>query len=442
MESRRDDVEILASVAGLLLEPREPGDLADRFLAGVLGLFPGDAALFHVPGGGRVSAIGLSPAEADRLAGELGGGAGRLGAASVVGPGRWAQVLVAEPGATSRALLALFSTRPDVYDPERDGRLLEQLARQGAAAVAHAREHRRIRERAERHAMEAEQIERVRSALERHSREMEGILAARGRFFAQMTHELRTPISAIIGYVDLMGQGVLGRLTARQADVLGRLSASARQLLDLVNEILDLSKLESGKVATGCEEVDLQALVGEAVSMVELEAAHKGLELRVHYADPAPPLRTDAGRFRQILVNLLSNAVKFTDAGRVSVTVRHIRETGATTPAEAPACAPGAAGWIGIAVEDTGPGIPKEELESIFGEYVQLDAATRGTGLGLAISRHLARLLGGELIADSIVGMRSTFVLYLPCPAPPDGAAAEAIDTAITAKASPLSNTM
>src|SRR5690606_18509096 len=154
--------------------------------------------------------------------------------------------------------------------------------------------------------------------------------------------------------------------------------------------------------------------------------------------DPPPPLRTDAGRLRQILVNLLSNAVKFTDAGRVSVTVRHVpidgdgtaRGAGDDALRAAPACRPGANGWVGFAVEDTGPGIPSEELESIFGEYIQLDEAPRGTGLGLAISRHLARLLGGELVAESVVGARSTFILYLPCPAPAAGAAVDASDPA------------
>lgn len=442
MESRRDDVEAFASVASLLLEPREPGELADRFLARVLGLFRGDAAIFHVPGDGgdRVSAVGLSAADAARLAEEMAGEVGPSWAPALVARPPWAQVLVAWAGteaASSRAILALFSSRPDVYDVERDGRLLEHLARHGTAAVQRAREDWRLRELAERHAVQVEQLERIRSALERHSRDLEAILAARGRFFAQMTHELRTPINAIIGYIDLMGQGVLGRLTARQAEVLGRLSASAGQLLGVVNDILDLSKLEFGKITTGRQDVDVRTLVREAVALVELEAARKGLELRVHCPDPAPPLRTDPGRLRQILLNLLSNAVKFTDAGRVTVSVRHIP----VAADDAPACRPGADGWVGFAVEDTGPGIPSEELESIFGEYIQLDEAPRGTGLGLAISRHLARILGGELVAESIVGARSTFILYLPCPAPAPGAPVEASDPArIAAELSPSSH--
>src|SRR5690606_8666990 len=158
----------------------------DRFLARVVGLLGGDAAIFHVPGDGgdRVSAVGLSEGDAARLVVELAGEAGPSPAAAMVTRPPWAQVLVAWAGteaAASRAILALFSARPDVYDVERDGRLLEHLARHGTAAVQRAREDWRLREQAERHAVQAEQLERIRSALERHSRDLEGILAARGR---------------------------------------------------------------------------------------------------------------------------------------------------------------------------------------------------------------------------------------------------------------------
>ncbi|HEX6940444.1 MAG TPA: HAMP domain-containing sensor histidine kinase [Longimicrobiales bacterium] len=438
MVFHRDDVEALASVACLLLEPAEPEELADRFLARVAELFPSDAGLFHVPGPGRgqVSVVGLSPAVAERLAAEL-SGATAAPPAQGGGIAGWRQSLVAlaEVAAAQRAVLALFSSRSGVFDDERDGRLLRHMARQAASAVVRAREDRRVRERTERFAVQAEELERIRSALERHSREVERAMAARGRFFAQMSHELRTPINAIIGYVDLMRQGVLGRLTARQVDIVGRVAASAQQLLGLVNDILDLSKLESGRVTVEDREVDLHALTRETAALVELEAARKGLELRVSCPDPAPAVRTDPNRLRQILLNLLSNAVKFTDTGSVSVAVRHLAAEAAPPSGPAPTCRAGADGWIGITVEDTGPGIPPEELESIFGEYVQLAVGPRGTGLGLAISRRLARLLGGELLADSVVGARSTFVLYLPCPAPATEAPADATADAPAARA-------
>ncbi|HEX7117553.1 MAG TPA: HAMP domain-containing sensor histidine kinase [Longimicrobiales bacterium] len=430
MVPHRDDVEALSSVTGLLLEPGEPSELAERFLAHVARLFPSDAALFYVPAEDSrpVHALGMSASEAARLAAEL------VEALGVAEPVRhavevagWPQVLAAaaSDGGEVRGLVALFSSRPGAYDIERDGRILRHMSRHGAAAVVRARRDRRLVERAERRAVRAEQLERIRSALERHSREVERTMAARGRFFAQMSHELRTPVNAIVGYVDLMQQGVVGRLTARQADVVGRVAASAQQLLGLVNDILDLSKLESGRLTVEHREVDLRMLVRETAGVVELEAARKGLELRVSCPDAAPVLRTDPGRLRQILLNLLSNAVKFTDAGSVSVSVGHLHAAAEPPAAAPPTCRAGSDGWIVLTVEDTGPGIPAEELETIFGEYVQLAVGPRGTGLGLAISRRLAQLLGGELLADSVVGARSTFLLYLPCPAPITEDAAE-----------------
>ncbi len=427
MNSHRDDVEALAGVAGLLLEARDPGELADRFLAHVMRLFPSDAGLFYVPGKEppRMSVVGLEPREAYRLAAELYddlGGAGdtvrrvdRRGAAR-----RWPQVVAVVVGieADRRGLVALFSTRPDAYDPDRDGRLLRHMARHATSAVTRARAHRRSREEAERFALQAEEIERIRRALERHSRELEWSLAARGRFFALMSHELRTPLNAILGYIDLLDQGVLGRLTPRQTEAVGKVATSARHLLALVNDVLDLSKLEAGRLVIEREPVDLVALAGDAVAAVELEGRRKGLDLYVRCHDALPRVHSDGGRVRQILLNLLSNAVKFTETGSVSIEVRHLSREAPSPTCAAPPCRAGEDGWVGITVEDTGPGIPAAELEAIFGEYVQLGTGPHGTGLGLAISRRLARLLGGELVADSQVGVRSTFVLYLPCPTP------------------------
>ena len=438
MIPHRDDVEALAGVAGLLLEPRDPYDLADRFLAHVMGVFRADAGLFHFPVSAtrRTCAVGLSPGEAEALVGRLYGALhrgdevqGPHSHAAVRSVGRWQHTLAAVVGLETdrRGILALFSTRPSAYHPERDSRLLHHMARHATAAIARAHRYLLNREAAERFALRVDEVERVRNALERHSREVESSLAIRTRYFAQMSHELRTPINAILGYADLLHEGILGELTSGQSDAIWKVAANARQLLTLVNDLLDLSRLEAGRVEIRRGTVDLARLVAEAVATVEVEAKRKGLALHVRHGADLPLLQSDASRIRQVVLNLLSNAVKFTDAGAVSLDVRHIAPEGGVVPdGAAPPCPPGPDGWIGITVEDTGPGIPHGQLEAIFDEYVQLGAGSQGTGLGLAVSRRLARLLGGELVAESEVGVHSTFVLYLPCPAPATAATLDA----------------
>lgn len=275
--------------------------------------------------------------------------------------------------------------------------------------------------------VQLEFAERMRGTLEQHCREIEQSLAARSRFLAAASHELRTPINAIVGYNQLMHQGVYGALSEPQTAVAQKIASSASQLLALVNDILDLSKIDAGKVEIRRGSVDLPALVRDAAAAIEIHARAKGLELRTELPGAPLTLETDPARLRQILINLLSNAVKFTPGGSITLQIEHLEEGPAIAASGWPANRPGTRGWVRIAVRDTGIGIPREKLAAIFGEFVQLtrpDSIPReGTGLGLAISMRLARLLGGDLIVESEVDVHSTFTLLLPCPHPPaDGA--------------------
>lgn len=238
----------------------------------------------------------------------------------------------------------------------------------------------------------------------------EQAIAARARFYASMSHELRTPINAVIGYNDLMLAGVYGDLNEKQLHGIERSQNAARHLLELVNDVLDLSKIEAGKIEIEVEPVSVPALVDDLFTTVGPLAERQGTELRLHCADQMPRLQTDPRRVRQILLNLLSNAIKFGEGKPVEV---H--------------CAGTAAGGARIEVEDHGTGIPAEGAARIFDEFVQLpNASEGGTGLGLSISRRLAELLGGALSVESVEGQGSTFRLVLPATAPPPAKTVEA----------------
>jgi signal transduction histidine kinase len=224
----------------------------------------------------------------------------------------------------------------------------------------------------------------------------------RERFFSAMSHDLRTPITAIVGYSELLADGIVGDLNTQQLEMIERISQVSSHLSQLVNDILDLAKLDAGRMEFHHEEVRLGDLVDEALVAVEPQARSKKLELRID-VDPHRDtvLRVDPPRVRQILVNLLSNAVKFTDQGEVAVVAG--REGERT--------------WL--EVRDTGPGLPAGSEEEVFEEFLQIAAGTKskrepGSGLGLAISRRLARAMGGELTARSGAGRGAAFTLALP----------------------------
>ncbi len=224
----------------------------------------------------------------------------------------------------------------------------------------------------------------------------------RDRFFSAMSHDLRTPITAIVGYSELLQDGIVGDLQERQQEMVERISQVAGHLSDLVNHILDLAKLDAGRMEFHPVEVPIGQVVDEAAVAVRPQAQAKGLELRLEYGcDPRSSLRADAVRVRQILVNLLSNAVKFTESGEVTVA----------------SGLDGDRAWV--EVRDTGPGIPSGSEEAVFEEFLQLASGNKakrepGSGLGLAISRRLARAMGGELTARSEPGPGASFTLSLP----------------------------
>lgn len=223
---------------------------------------------------------------------------------------------------------------------------------------------------------------------------------AKSQFLTVMSHELRTPLNAIMGYEDLLEAEVVGPVNATQKEHLGRIKAGARQLLELINQILSLARIEAGKEVVDLEPVDAAELASETLLFIEPLVRQKGLELRSDFPQEGLSLVTDAGKVRQILLNLLGNAVKFTDEGEVALSVRKDR------------------GWVEFRIRDTGPGIDPRHSDRIFEPFIQVDLSqTRrygGTGLGLAVSRELARLLGGDLRVASALGEGSTFTLTLP----------------------------
>jgi len=224
---------------------------------------------------------------------------------------------------------------------------------------------------------------------------------AKSRFLNTMSHELRTPLGAIGGYASLLEEEIHGPLTDEQRKYIARIRHNQAHLLHLVNELLDLGKIESGRTALNLDAVPVQMVVESAYSMIEPQIRASKLRLEVEAGDPTLLFHADRERVGQILLNLLSNAVKFTPAGG---TVR------ITTAAEADE--------ICLRVQDTGVGIPTDKLDAVFEAFFQVEASqTRahgGTGLGLAISRQLARTMGGDLTVESAPGDGSTFTLSLP----------------------------
>jgi PAS domain S-box-containing protein len=239
-------------------------------------------------------------------------------------------------------------------------------------------------------------------------------------FLATISHEIRTPLNAIIAYAELLDMGVAGPLTEGQHGHLRRIQSSSQHLLSVVDDVLDLSRIEAGRMVVGRDRVRLGAVIPQALAVVEQQAAARRVELvdAVSGFSAGYWCWADEERVRQILLNLLGNAVKFTEPGG-----RVIVSAGSAADPPADAGLQGEGPWVYVRVEDTGRGIPSERMEAIFEPFVQADMSlTRlhgGTGLGLSISRRLARLLGGELTARSEEGVGSTFFLWLPA-APED----------------------
>jgi signal transduction histidine kinase len=263
--------------------------------------------------------------------------------------------------------------------PPETVRLMQTLASQSVLAIQNARLYREIADKSEQLALASQH---------------------KSQFLANMSHELRTPLNAILGYAELLVDGIYGVLPERAQGVLERVQNNGKHLLALINDVLDLAKIEAGQLALTLEDYSLPEVVRSVVAATEPLAAAKGLKFTANVADGMPMAHGDARRVSQVLLNLAGNAIKFTDMGEVAINASTLN------------------GQFVLEVRDTGPGIADADQERIFGEFQQIDNTnTRkkgGTGLGLAISRRMVEMQGGVISVDSVPGAGSTFRVVLP----------------------------
>ena len=252
--------------------------------------------------------------------------------------------------------------------------------------------------------MRNQRLETMRDELQHTVQELGDATRARDRFLAVMSHEMRTPLNAILGYVDLLDMEIGGELNEVQRQQLDRIRVGGRHLLDLTNDVLDLARADARRLDLDLRAVDLSAVVEEVCALLERQASERGVALIAESCGPEGPLvQADLQRLRQVLTNLVGNALKFTDQGRV--TVRCVRS------------GEGPSARVGVEVIDTGIGIDEDSLPFVFNEFYQVknDLTRRhgGSGLGLAISRRLSQLMGGDITITSRVGEGSTFTVWL-----------------------------
>jgi signal transduction histidine kinase len=258
-------------------------------------------------------------------------------------------------------------------------RLLRSFASQSALAIQNARLFREIEDK---------------------SRQLEIASRHKSQFLANMSHELRTPLNAILGYTELILDGIYGPPSEKITAVLERVQANGKHLLGLINDVLDLSKIEAGQLTLSFNDYSLKDVVHTVVTATEPLAAEKKLPVKVEIPRDLPAGRADERRIAQVLLNLVGNAIKFTDAGevRIAANVENDRYM--------------------LAIADTGPGIPLSEQTRIFEEFHQIDSSNTktkgGTGLGLAIAKRIVEMHGGRIWVESAVGKGSTFRIELP----------------------------
>jgi signal transduction histidine kinase len=246
----------------------------------------------------------------------------------------------------------------------------------------------------------AENVNRMNDELQRVYGELETASRHKSEFLANMSHELRTPLNAILGFSQVLKKKLFGELSEKQAEYVEDILSSGNHLLSLINDVLDLSKVEAGQIELEVAPFSLREAVERGVVMIRERASNNGVALAAEVGPEAQVVTADERRVRQVLFNLLSNAVKFTPAGgRIDVSAARVN------------------GEIQVAVADTGSGIASEDLDKIFEEFQQTDAGARqqeGTGLGLALSKRLVELHGGRIWVESELGVGSRFVFTLP----------------------------
>ena len=263
--------------------------------------------------------------------------------------------------------------------PRRTVDLMQTFANQSVLAIQNARLFREIEDK---------------------SRQLEIASQHKSQFLANMSHELRTPLNAVLGYTEMLLDGVYGDVTGEAHEILEYIQANGQHLLALINDVLDLSKIEAGQLALALDEYAVQGVIEAVASVAQPLAQTKGLDLKVGIAGDLPLGRGDERRLTQALLNLVGNAIKFTDAGSVTIAATAVGDL------------------LELAVTDTGPGIAPTDQERIFDAFQQVDnSSTRqkgGTGLGLAISRRIVEMHGGTISVESTLGQGSTFRIRIP----------------------------
>jgi signal transduction histidine kinase len=236
--------------------------------------------------------------------------------------------------------------------------------------------------------------------IEQKSRELEAASRHKSEFLANMSHELRTPLNAIIGFSEVLSEHMFGELNEKQDEYLKDIHASGQYLLSLINDILDLSKIEAGRMELERGDFDVPTAIDNALMLVRERAARRNIVLHTAVDERLGHVHGDERKIRQVLLNLLSNAIKFApEGGRIAVDARR------------------ANGSIEVSVTDTGVGIAPEDQEAVFEEFKQVGTAEKkveGTGLGLALSRKFIELHGGKIWVKSQVGQGSTFTFTVP----------------------------
>jgi signal transduction histidine kinase len=263
--------------------------------------------------------------------------------------------------------------------PESTVKLMQTFASQSVLAIQNARLFREVEEQGRQLALASQH---------------------KSQFLANMSHELRTPLNAVLGYAELLADGIYGELGEKARGVLERIQSNGKHLLGLINDVLDLSKIEAGQLTLAIDDYAMAAVVHSVVSATESLAKAKGLSLVTSVPRVLPMGRGDERRLTQVLLNLVGNAIKFTEKGSVGIAVKLANNR------------------FELAVKDTGPGIAEADQARIFEEFQQVDSSSTrkkgGTGLGLAISKRIVEMHGGAITVESKPGKGSTFLVVVP----------------------------